>query len=169
MAESTQHAGAQPCQLRTHEPGDIDWIIHRHGVVYEREYGWATAFEALVADVAGQFLRQFDPACERCWIAERSGERLRCVMLVKRSDSEARLRLLLVEPGARGLGIGKRLVHECTRFARQAGYEQIGLWTNINLLAARRLYEWEGYRRVRAEPHALFGTNLTGETRELLL
>lgn len=156
-------------QLRKYQPGDIDWVVYRHGVLYEREYGWGIRFETLVADVAAWFLKHNDPSCERCWIAVRDDSRLGCVMLVREDVHTARLRFLLVEPEARGFGVGRRLIRECTQFARQAGYHRIVLWTNSNLLAARRLYEQEGYQLIRSEAHELFGENLVGETWELIL
>jgi ribosomal protein S18 acetylase RimI-like enzyme len=155
--------------MRAHEPGDMGWIIHRHGVLYAEEYRWDERFEALVARIAAEFIQKFDAKRERCWIAEREGAIVGSVMLVKKSDRVAKLRLLLVEPSARGLGIGGRLVDECARFARQAGYRKITLWTQSNLDAARYIYRKAGYRVVKRERHESFGHKLVGETWELTL
>ncbi len=158
-----------PYLLRTHQPGDMGWVIHRHGVLYAAEYGWDERFEALVAQIAAEFIQKFDAKRERCWIVERDGAIVGSVFLVRKSDRVAKLRLLLVEPTARGLGIGGRLVDECVRFARQAGYRKITLWTQSILDAARGIYRKAGFRVVKRERHQSFGNRLTGETWEMSL
>ena len=158
-----------PYIVRPPQPGDLGWVVHRHGALYAREYGYDAAFEGLVAEIVGRFVRRYDARRERCWIAERDGDIVGCVFLVKKSATVAQLRLLLVEPIARGAGLGTRLVGECVRFARQAGYRKLVLWTQSELEAARRLYEAAGFRLARTERHHSFGKSLVAEIWELVL
>jgi DNA-binding MarR family transcriptional regulator/predicted N-acetyltransferase YhbS len=162
-------AAAGEWRLRDPQPGDIGWVVARHAALYAREYAFDARFEVLVAQVAGTFLAQHDPARERCWIAERDGVNLGSVFLVRADDDLAKLRLLLVEPAARGLGIGKRLVAECIAFARAAGYRRIMLWTNDVLAAARGIYRAAGFRLMASKPHNDFGPPCVGEDWELSL
>lgn len=164
-------SSSAPFVLRSHHPGDMGWIIHRHGALYAQEYGWDQRFEALVAKIAADFIEQYDPQCERCWIAEQEGAFAGCVFLVKDRTAEktAKLRLLLVEPSARGAGLGRTLVRQCTEFARLAGYSRIVLWTNNVLTAARHIYENEGYCLKQEEQHESFGKKLIGQNWELPL
>jgi DNA-binding MarR family transcriptional regulator/GNAT superfamily N-acetyltransferase len=155
--------------LRPHQPGDMGWIVHRQAILYTDEYGWDGTYEALAAEIVAQFLKNYDPKWERAWVAEKDGERVGGVFLAKGSDQVARLRLLHVERQARGLGIGKRLVEECIRFARQAGYQSMTLWTQSILDAARHIYRKSGFQIVHEERHHSFGKDLTAETWELKL
>jgi DNA-binding MarR family transcriptional regulator/GNAT superfamily N-acetyltransferase len=167
----------RPYLLRAPRPGDMGWVIARHGAIYAQEYGWDITFEGLVAQIVGHFVEHFDAKREACWIAERDGQNLGCVFLVQARDDKtgkpergvAQLRLLIVEPGTRGLGIGARLVAECERFARDAAYKRIKLWTQSSLTAARAIYAKAGYRLVSSEPHHSFGADLIGEMWEMAL
>jgi len=158
-----------PYLLRPRQPGDMGWVIERHGVLYAREYGLDEKFEGLVAGIVARFLERYDAKRERCWIAEREGAPVGSVFLVAKSVRVAQLRMLLVEPHVRGLGIGRRLVDECIRFAQQAGYRKVILWTNDILISARRIYEAAGFRLAQQKPHRSFGQRLVGQTWELRL
>ena len=155
--------------LRAHRPGDIGWVVARHGALYAAEYGWDERFEALVAEIAAKFIQRLDPARERCWIAEMDGQAVGSVFVVREKNAIAKLRLLLVEPRARGQGLGRRLVRECIAFARAKGYRKLVLWTQANLAAARAIYKAEGFTLVSSEKHVSFGARLTGEYWELKL
>ncbi len=156
-------------ELRSHRPGDIGWITHRQAVLYHQEYGWNEEYEALIAGIMSKFIQNFDPSMERCWIAERNDEIVGSVFLVRKSKSVAQLRLLYVEPSARGLGIGARLTDECIRFARAKGYRKLTLWTNSVLTSARRIYESAGFHLAHEEKHHAFGKDLVGQNWDLAL
>jgi DNA-binding MarR family transcriptional regulator/GNAT superfamily N-acetyltransferase len=168
-ALQTAHALLEPqaaqrgITLRAHRPGDMGWVIQAHGAIYEAEYGWGLRFEALVAEIAAKFIQNFDPKRERCWIAEMEGTPVGSVFVVKESPTVAKLRLLIVDPPARGQGLGKRLVAECIAFSRRAGYKKLVLWTQSNLAAARAIYAAAGFKKIKSEPHREFGIPLTGE------
>lgn len=160
-----------PYILRPHRVGDMGWVVQRHGRLYAEEFGWNESFEAVVARIVADFIDHYNPIRERCWIAERDGENLGCIFLVQHPEEadKAKLRLLLVEPSARGLGLGKALVDECTRFARTAGYKKITLWTHSVLESARRIYARAGYKLIAEEPRHSFGKDVVSETWELVL
>lgn len=155
--------------LRDPQPGDMGWIVQRQAILYAQEFGWNSEYEALVAEIVAKFVRQFDPKSERCWIAEKDGKAVGSVFVVREDDVTAKLRLLAVEASARGLGIGRRLVDECIRFARLAGYKRMVLWTNSVLTDARKIYEKAGFQLIEEEPHHSFGKDLVGQiwAREL--
>ncbi len=155
--------------LRPPQPGDMGWVVQRHGALYAQEYGWNEQFEALVAEIVAKFVKDYDPRWERCWIAEVDGENAGSIFLVKQAEGVAKLRLLLVEPKARGLGIGNRLVSECIRQARQMGYQKMTLWTNDVLVAARHIYQKAGFQCIEREPYQGFGHDLVSETWEMAL
>jgi DNA-binding MarR family transcriptional regulator/N-acetylglutamate synthase-like GNAT family acetyltransferase len=158
-----------PYRVRTHRSGDMGWVVQRHGVLYAQEYGFDEHFEALVASIVAKFIEHEDPSRERCWIAERDGVPVGCVFLVKASKKVGKLRLFLVEPDARGLGIGQRLVDDLLAFARSAGYRKIRLWTQSNLLAARHVYAKAGFEKIDEDAHHSFAQDLVAETWELRL
>lgn len=149
--------------IRGHQPGDIGWIISRHGYWYALEYQWDSSFEALIAEIGARFLRNFDESAEICLIGCVDDQPAGCAMVVRGDDGNAKLRLVLVEPQARGLGLGRKLVEACIAFSRNAGYQKINLWTNDNLVAARRIYEQAGFSLQSEEPHHSFGQQLTGQ------
>jgi len=161
--------GDNSVTLRAHRPGDMGWVIGAHGRLYAEEFGWDERFEALVAGIAKDFIERLNPRLERCWIAEAGGEPVGCVFVVRKSKSVAKLRLLIVEPRARGIGLGRRLVEECIAFARAKGYRKLVLWTQSNLVAARTIYRKCGFVKRKEEKHAEFGIKLTGEYWELRL
>ena len=171
LLDPASGAGAPPrmAVLRDPVPGDMGWVVQQHGEIYWREYGWDSRFEALVADIAAQFLRKFQPEWEKAWIAELDGERVGSVFVVRKSPTTAQLRMLILAPKARGLGLGARLTDECLAFARAKGYKKMVLWTNSCLTAARSIYTQRGFRLTKSEPYDGFGQQLVGETWELKL
>src|SRR5262249_36626902 len=160
QALSGRQAAREPYLLRPHQPGDMGWVVQRHGAIYAKEWGYNHEFEALVARITADFLEHFDPARERCWIAEKAGAIAGSVCVAAKSKTVAKLRLLIVDPGARGLGIGRRLVDECVRFARTAGYRTMTLWTHSQLAAARGIYQAAGFTRTHQEKTRSFGKDL---------
>jgi GNAT superfamily N-acetyltransferase len=171
LGDPAEDPGRKPTAylLRSPGPGDLGWMVRAHGVLYAQEYGWDTTFEALVARIVADYAEDHDPRREAAWIAEVDGENMGCVLCVRKDDGTAQLRILLVDPAARGLGIGARLTEECITFARQAGYRRLVLWTNDILTAARRVYQRAGFRLTSEEPHRSFGRDLTAQTWELTL
>ncbi len=169
LLDGGRTAPAVPWTLRAPVPGDMGWIVHRQAVLYAREYGWDASYEALIAGIVSRFVENFDAARERCWVAERADEIVGSVFVVRKSDEVAQLRLLYVEPSARGQGIGARLVDECIGFARAAGYARIMLWTNDILVSARRIYQAAGFTLTAEERHHSFGHDLVGQNWERAL
>lgn len=159
-------AAAPAARLREPRPGDMGWVVQSHGAFYASEYGFDSGFEALVAEIVAKYMTSFDPSRERCWIADIEGRPVGSVFLVKASDDVAKLRLLLLDPAARGQGLGQRLVAECVSFAKACGYRKMTLWTQSILVAARKIYQDAGFKLVASEPHRSFGQNLIGETWE---
>ncbi len=169
VLDEGKHEPPEPFILREPEPGDMGWVVHRHGVIYAQEYGWDATFEALVAQIVSDYILNLKPGRERCWIAEMDGEIVGSVFVVQANQETAKLRLLLVEAKARGLGLGTRLVEECIRFARRSGYKKLTLWTNSVLVAARHIYQKTGFKIVEQEAYQNFGKELVSETWELVL
>jgi len=159
----------KPVNLREPRPGDMGWVVQQHAEIYAREYGWNSEFEALVADIVAKYLRKHQPQWERCWIAELDGQKVGSVFVVRKSKTMAQLRMLILTPQARGLGLGSRLTDECIAFARSKGYRKMVLWTNSCLDAARHIYAQRGFRLLKSEPYHGFGHGLVGETWELKL
>ena len=162
LAPSAQ-AAIRTVILRDPRPGDIGWVVQQHGEIYAREYGWNSEFEALVADIAGKYLKNFRPDCEKCWVAELDGVRVGAVFVVRKSATVAQLRMLILAPEARGLGLGGRLTDECIAFARSKGYKKMLLWTNSGLVAARAIYAKRGFKLIKTEAYHGFGHDLVGE------
>ncbi len=160
-------APAHAVVFREPRAGDFGWAVERHGAIYDAEFGWGPGFEGLVAELFGKFAQKHDPARERCWIAELNGERVGCVFVVEREPDVAQLRCLLVEPKARGHGVGGNLVKACVEFARDAGYQRMMLWTNKGLDSARKIYEAVGFKLVEEQPHREFGPELIGQSWEM--
>ena len=150
-------------RLRRPRPGDLGRVVALHGELYAKEFGYDVTFEALVADIVAQFVRDFDPRVERCWIAELEGEVVGSVFVVRKTRTTAKLRLLILSPAARGQGLGRRLTRACLAFARKVGYRKMELWTQSHLDAARAIYAAEGFRRQSTEKHRSFGKRLTAE------
>ena len=169
MPHPSEHEPSSSYLLRAPRVGDLGWIVHRQAVLYHQEYGWNERYESTIARIVADFVDHFDPERERCWVAERDGAIVGSIFCVRKSETVAKLRMLYVEPSARGLGIGTRLVREVIDFARARGYRKVTLWTNSVLVSARRIYDAYGFRLVESERHTMFGTETVGETLELEL
>ena len=160
---------AEPVCVRRNEAGDMGWVIRQHGLLYRREYGWDKTFEAFVAQICADFINHYDSRKERCWIAEMHGEPVGSVFCVNAGEDVAKLRMLLVVPDARGMGLGTRLVEKCIRFAKRSGYKKLTLWTNDILVEARKIYEKKGFKLIEEERHHSFGQDLVGQNWDLPL